>query len=321
MLLEGWGRHPIIESDIQHPPDTEAARALLLKGPALIAHGMGRSYGDSALAPRALKTDRLNLLLGFDPETGILRCQAGVSLDEILRDFVPRGWFLHVTPGTKYVSVGGAIASDVHGKSHHATGCFSEAVLDFDLLTGSGDVLRCSRETHPELFSATCGGMGLTGVILRAALRLKSVRSAYFDQVTYKAAGLDEILDLFKATGQATYSVAWIDCRSRGAGLGRSILTVGEHSEQGPLRPHGRPLLDVPLVPPLSPVQPFTMELATQALYHKVLRKESRTRIHYEPFLYPLDKIGHWNRMYGKGGFTQYQFVLPTEAGARGRAR
>jgi decaprenylphospho-beta-D-ribofuranose 2-oxidase len=318
MLLEGWGRHPIVDADVSHPQDADATRGQVRSGPPLIAHGMGRSYGDSALGPRVLQSDRLNLLLGFDPATGVLQCQAGVSLDELLRVFVPRGWFPWVTPGTKYVSVGGAIAADVHGKNHHSAGCFSESVESLDLMLADGAVVTCSRGEHAELFRATCGGMGLTGIILRATLRLKPIRSARIVQTTYKARDLDELLERFEATRSLPYSVAWIDCLSRGRALGRSVLDVGDFAPEGPLEAHAEPGLSVPLVPPVSPVNPLTNKAFNAFLYHHVLRRERRSLVHYESFFYPLDKILHWNRLYGKSGFTQHQCVIPAAAGPKG---
>jgi len=316
--LQGWGRYPIIRSDVAHPAMTSAAQDWVARQPSGIAHGLGRSYGDSALAAQVLKTDRLNLLLAFDPATGMLTAQAGVTLDEILTGFVPRGWFLRVTPGTRFVTLGGAVASDVHGKSHHATGCFSECVDSFRLLLASGQVWNCSRSENPELFRATCGGMGLTGVILDVSLRLMPITSAYFDQVTYKCPGLDAVLDRLAETAQVTYSVAWIDCVATGASLGRSVLTVGEHATEGPLTPHGAPKLTVPFDPPFNAVNPFTIKAFNALVYSKEFKAVKRSRIHYAPFFYPLDVATHWNRLYGKPGFTQYQFVLPMAAGRQG---
>jgi FAD/FMN-containing dehydrogenase len=318
MLLEGWGRHPIIDAEIGHPQDGESAARMVRSGPPLIAHGLGRSYGDSALAARALQSDRLNLMLGFDPSTGVLSCQAGVTLDEILRLFVPKGWFPAVTPGTKYVTVAGAIASDVHGKNHHSGGCFSECVDSLDLLQADGSVVAASRSHNADLFRATCGGMGLSGVILQATLRLKPIRSALIRRTTYRTRDLDELLGRFEATRSLPYSVAWIDCLSQGKALGRSVLDVGDFADEGPLQAHAEPKLGVPLVPPISPVNPLTMKAFSAALYHKVLRKERRSLVHYETFFYPLDQVLHWNRMYGKSGFTQYQFVIPKAAGPKG---
>ncbi|HTB21420.1 MAG TPA: FAD-binding oxidoreductase [bacterium] len=318
MLIEGWGRHPIVDAELSRPQDSEGVRARLRAGGSLIAQGMGRSYGDSALAPRVLQSGRLDLLLGFDPGTGVLDCQAGVSLDEILNVFVPRGWFPAVTPGTKYVSVGGAIAADVHGKNHHSAGCFSESVESLDLMGADGAVQRCSRAENPELFHASCGGMGLTGVILRARLRLRPVSSALISQTTYKAGGLDELLERFEDTRSLPFSVAWIDCLSRGKALGRSVLDVGDFAPVGPLAPHPRPRFSVPVVPPWSPVTPLTNRILNAFLYHHVLRRERSSRVHYESFFYPLDKIAHWNRLYGKTGFAQHQFVIPAAAGPKG---
>jgi FAD/FMN-containing dehydrogenase len=318
MLLESWGRHPIIDAEQFLPGENAGVRAALDRAPSLIPFGQGRSYGDSALAARVLRSGRLDRLLAFDPGSGVLDCQAGVTLDAILRVFVPKGWFLPVTPGTKYISVGGAIASDVHGKSHHVNGCFSETVLDFDLMLADGSLRRCSREENADLFRATCGGMGLTGIVLRARLRLLAIRSSVIEQETHKARDLEELLDRFEETRSSTYAVAWIDCMSRGAALGRSVLTVGDFSAEGGLTVHREPRIGVPLVPPVSPVTPVTMRAFSAFLYHKVLRRRSRQRVHYEQFFYPLDGVLNWNRMYGPSGFTQYQFVLPRAAGPKG---
>lgn len=320
MQLSSWGRFPFVEAQVSHPDATPAIQAAVAAG-SLIPYGMGRSYGDSALAPRVLMTDRLDLLLGFDEATGVLRAQAGVSLDAILKLFVPRGWFLAVTPGTKFISVGGAIASDVHGKGHHVDGCFSECVLDFRLLLADGSLVTCSREQNAALFRATCGGMGLTGVIVDARFRLQRIRSALFDQVTYKCPDLAAVMERLEQTRQVRYAVAWIDCLARGKAMGRSILTVGDHAPEGPLAPHGDPKLAVPFVAPNWMVSPRTIKAFNALFYAKTLRAESRARVHYDPFFYPLDVARDWNRLYGRAGFTQYQLVLPKAAGYAGMRR
>ena len=316
--IQGWGRHPRIDAEVSHPTTSRSARAALASKPSLIARGLGRSYGDSSLAPQAVQTDRLNLFLDFDPDAGVLTAQAGVSLDEILRVFVPRGWFLPVTPGTRFVTLGGAVASDVHGKSHHATGCFSDWVASFVLLLADGQAWTCSRDENPELFRATCGGMGLTGVILAVTLRLKPIQSAYFDQVTYKCPSLEAVLERFDETAKSSYSVAWIDCLSTGKSLGRSVLNVGEHAAEGGLAPHRAPMIPVPFVPPFPLVNPFTIKAFNALVYAKELRAVKRNRVHYTPFLYPLDVAKDWNRIYGQDGFTQYQLAIPTAAGPKG---
>jgi decaprenylphospho-beta-D-ribofuranose 2-oxidase len=319
--IQGWGRHPRIDADVSHPATPSAARAALAACPSLIARGLGRSYGDSSLAPCALQSDRLNLFLEFDQASGVLTAQAGVSLDQILTQFVPRGWFLPVTPGTRFVSLGGAVASDVHGKSHHATGCFSDWVISFVLLLANGQAWNCSREENPELFRATCGGMGLTGVILAVTLKLKPIQSAYFDQATYKCPSLDAVLERFDETAHSTYSVAWIDCVATGKSLGRSVLTVGEHATEGGLAPHRAPKIPVPFVPAFPLVNPLTIKAFNALVYAKELRAVKRDRVHYTPFLYPLDVATDWNRIYGQAGFTQYQLAIPTAAGPQGLRR
>lgn len=235
MRLNGWGRYPTIEASLAQPATLSAARDNLTGLASLIPRGMGRSYGDSALAEQIVGTRQLHHLRSFNENSGQLDCDAGISLGELLDVFVPRGWFIPVTPGTKLVSIGGAIASDVHGKNHHLHGCFSECLDSIELLLADGSPIRCSRSEHSELFHATCGGMGLTGLIVGARLRLRRIESAHIEQTTYKAANLEEVVALFDAHSAATYSVAWIDCLARGNALGRSLLMLGEHARDGEL--------------------------------------------------------------------------------------
>lgn len=319
MQLTSWGNYPVIEAQV-YTPHTPARlqsrfREATFTG---IPRGNGRSYGDSALAPEVVSTRYLDQLLEFDEATGRLRCGAGVLLSEILEVFVPRGWFLPSTPGTKLITVGGAIASDVHGKSHHLEGCFSQHVERFCLMLGNGEVVDCSREQHPDLFHATCGGMGLTGAILDATIRLRPIRSAYVRETTLKASNLAEALGLFAEQAGTTYSVAWIDCLATGGSLGRSLLMVGDFIDDGRLEvPHGRPL-SVPVNLPGFMLNRYTVSAFNGLYYHRVLKTRRERIVHFEPFFYPLDGIHHWNRIYGRGGFTQYQFVLPKAAGQAG---
>jgi FAD/FMN-containing dehydrogenase len=321
MEATGWGRYPVIESQLLSPA-TEAAVTQLLAAsePPFcgITRGLGRSYGDSSLAKQQISTRQLDHFLAFDSDTGLLRCAAGVSLGDILRYFVPKGWFLPVTPGTKFITVGGAIASDVHGKNHHCEGSFSDHVRSLRLALPCGDVVSCSPEQKPELFRATCGGMGLTGVILDAIFRLKPITSAQIEQTTIKAGNLAEVIDLFAEYDGTTYSVAWIDCLARGNKLGRSLLTVGEHASEGELLPGKAAALTVPVDMPSMLLNRFSIQAFNTLYYNRVRAKKSNHSIHYEPFFYPLDGIHQWNRMYGKKGFTQYQFVLPKSAGLEG---
>lgn len=319
MLIHGWGRYPIVDADVRAPSTPAGVSAALSAAPAAaIARGMGRSYGDSALCSRVLSTARLDLLLGFDETEGTVRCGAGVTLAELLDIFVPRGWFLPVTPGTKFVSIGGAIASDVHGKNHHLEGCFSEYVNSLDLLLGTGEIVTCSRTHRADLFRATCGGMGLTGIVLEATLRLKPIRSTLIEQTTHKAANLAEAFSLFDRCHAAHYSVAWIDCLATGASMGRSLLMLGEHADSGGLRPQRKPSRAIPVDMPAQLLNRFSVTAFNTLYYHRIRSRQSHRRVHYEPFFYPLDGIAHWNRLYGKPGFTQYQCALPKAAGLEG---
>jgi FAD/FMN-containing dehydrogenase len=238
--------------------------------------------------------------------------------------FVPRGWFLPVTPGTKFVTVGGAVASDVHGKNHHLAGSFSSHVRRLKIMLASGEVVQCGPDERPELFAATCGGMGLTGVILEAAFALKRIASAYISQETVRASCLDDAMDLFEEYADRTYSVAWIDCLSRGRGLGRSVLMAGEHAsveESGsgePLRLRRRRRLSVPVDMPGFVLGRASVKAFNALYYAKAPRKRTRNVVELDSFFYPLDAIHDWNRIYGRKGFTQYQFVIPKEAGREG---
>lgn len=320
MRVCGWGRYPVVDAEVRVPATRSALSSALssFSEQSCIVRGMGRSYGDSALASRIIGTARLNFLLDFDEQKGILRCAAGITLAELLDVFVPRGWFLPVTPGTKFVSVGGAIASDVHGKNHHVDGCFSDYVDHFDLLLASGEIVNCSRTQNADLFHASCGGMGLTGVILEATLRLKPIRSSSIEQTTLKAHNLEEALSLFDMHHGATYSVAWIDCLTRGKNMGRSLVMLGEHSDMKGLAAQSKRPVAVPVDMPVQLLNRFSIKAFNALYYQRIRSPRSMQRIHYEPFFYPLDRIHHWNRLYGKRGFVQYQFVLPKESGLVG---
>jgi FAD/FMN-containing dehydrogenase len=284
---------------------------------------MGRCYGDAALASSVFSTLHLNHLLSFDRENGILDAESGITLDDILALIVPEGWFLPVTPGTKFITVGGAVASDIHGKNHHSEGSFRNYVLDIDVADYSGNIHTCSPTINAELFQATTGGMGLTGIITRVRFRLKKIETAYIKQKVIKAKNLDQVIELFEKYKDYTYSVAWIDCLKSGSGMGRSILMLGEHAKPAelPVSLRDKPLqlkkqksLNLPFYLPPALLNRYTVSIFNFLYYHKMQKKEINNIISYEPFFYPLDKIKNWNRGYGKRGFVQYQFVLPLES-------
>lgn len=316
MIISGWGNNPKIDADYL-PVSSPAPRiSAAQSGQSQIARGLGRSYGDSSLADLVWPMRRCDHLLEFDPEHGLLRCEAGVSLDEILQLIVPHGWFLPVTPGTKFVTLGGAIASDVHGKNHHIDGCFSDWVEQFSLLAGDNQVYACSKTNNTSLFLATCGGMGLTGIILQATIKLKKVESTAVNQTTYKANDLTHAFELFEQHTNAEYSVAWIDSASKGRKLGRSLIMTAEHHSKDSStarQAHTEPALTMPCYAPNFLLNKYTVAAFNQLYYHRIRKPEQRGTLHYAPYFYPLDGINHWNRLYGKKGFMQYQFVIPDD--------
>jgi len=326
--MADWGNYPVIEADVFGFETCEELQTRLSKLDRVIAYGNGRSYGDASLQDKILLTRRYNKFLLFDENTGELYCQAGVLLSEILDVFVPKGWFLPVTPGTKLITVGGAIAADVHGKNHHVEGSFGKHVVFMEVMRNDGSIVTCSPEENADFFNLTVGGMGLTGVILSAAFRLRRIETAYIREETVRAANLEEIMDCFEASGDWTYSVAWIDCLAKGDSMGRSIMMRGDHARAGelvkpdcraaPLRLKPGLKLNVPVIFPNFVLNRLTMS-AFNFVYYNLCRPGTHTRIcDYNSFFYPLDAINHWNRIYGKRGFTQYQFVIPKAAGREG---
>lgn len=318
MDLSGWGRYPRVQADVQFPQILSDFNAAVKLAHPLIARGLGRSYGDSSLADHVLETRFYSRFQAFDEASGLLTCDAGVSLAEILEVFVPKGWFLPVTPGTRFVTVGGAIASDVHGKNHHVDGTFGQHVTEMRMILGNGEEIVASPIQNADLFYATCGGMGLTGIITSATIRLKPIKSSQISETTIKAPDLEAVLNAFEENQGVTYSVAWIDCLAKGKSLGRSLLMLGEHAEHGDLVVPEAKALSVPFDMPAPLLNHATIQAFNTLYYNRVSQKQHIRTVHYGPFFYPLDKLAHWNRLYGKPGFLQYQFVLPKEAGFSG---
>jgi FAD/FMN-containing dehydrogenase len=321
--IANWGNYPAMESDERSFSFIDELQQYVQTTEGFIPRGNGRCYGDASLAGKTVSTLKFDKILSFDTVNGIFECQSGVTLDQVLEVIVPKGWFLPVTPGTKFITVGGAVASDVHGKNHHVDGCFSHHVIDMDLMLANGEILTCSPGQHPDLFEATCGGMGLTGVITRVKFDLKKIETAYIKQKQVKAANLEEIIHLFEIYKEYTYSVAWIDCLKKGQHFGRSILILGEHAKADELsekqKQHSLSLpvkkqITFPFNLPSWVLNAFTVKAFNFLYYGKNLKKEINNVVPYEPFFYPLDAILHWNRGYGKSGFVQYQFVLPMNA-------
>lgn len=319
--LKGWGANLRADCELVEPEVPAEVLGRLQRRRRLIARGLGRSYGDPALNTGGLVVGmrRLDRYLGFDAANGALTCEAGVSLAQIISDFAPRGFFPMITPGTKYVTVGGCIANDVHGKAHHVQGSFSSCVDTMRVLLASGDVVTCSRTELPDLFWASFGGMGLLGIILSATIRLRPIETTYFRQQAVKAVDLAGMLDALEHWDREfPYSVANLDSCATGAKLGRGVLSVGDHATlaelppelaRAPLLVKGKAKIGVPFEMPELALNPLSIRILNAVIEYALTHKPAYS--HYDDFFYPLDVINDWNRAYGRRGFTQYQFVVP----------
>jgi FAD/FMN-containing dehydrogenase len=288
----------------------------------ILPFGLGRSYGDSCLNDGGLLLDTkaLDRLIAFDAGNGLLRCEAGVTLAAILALTVPKGWFLPVVPGTRWVSVGGAIANDIHGKNHHRAGTFGAHVVRLELLRSSGDRLVCSPEENAELFHATVGGLGLTGLILWAEIRLNRIPGAGIALERIRFGSLDEFFTLTESDQQYEYTVAWVDCLARGRRLGRGIFMRGDHAgwPGAPPSPLVEARLRVPCDAPAGLINRATMRAFNELYYRRQVRGRTRSLVPYTPFFFPLDTVADWSRLYGAAGFLQYQCVVPEQPGSAG---
>jgi FAD/FMN-containing dehydrogenase len=317
---ESWGRYDEF-SKYRHQVQTITwpSDQLSLNGhnQPLLPYGLGRSYGDSCLNDGGilLDTSRLNRFIAFDRQHGVLRCEAGVTIEQIVDLITLQGWFLPVSPGTKHVTVGGAIANDIHGKNHAAAGTFGCHVRQFELLRSNGERLLCSPTENPDWFRATIGGLGLTGLILWAELELKAIPSPFFDVETIKFRNLEEFFDIAAQSDAAgyEYTVAWLDCLATGKSLGRGLFNRGNLAYP----PFDRTLhlpkkhrITVPFDAPNFTLNNFSARAFNLLIYNQQRQRIKRKLMYYEPFFYPLDAIAHWNRIYGKRGFFQYQFVV-----------
>ena len=320
--FESWGRYPLYNADLRHlhwQGDFPGAIQGVHHG--VLPVGMGRSYGDVCLLRDGTLLDAtsMNRLLAFDPETGLLTAEAGVTLAQILDFAVPRGYFLPVTPGTKYVTLGGAIANDIHGKNHHIAGTFGNHVTQFELVRSDGARLHCTPLENPDFYSATIGGMGLTGVITWAQVRLKPIVSRMVDYQGLQFHGIDEFLDLTERSQHIEYTVSWVDVTSQGKNFCRGIFMQGDHSQvPAPLKPSTAPKLVFPMELPGWALNSTTVGLFNTLFFNKQIKSRVTALQDYEPFFYPLDAVLKWNKMYGKRGLLQFQYVIPWEHARQG---
>ena len=322
--LSGWGNIPHSVNKVLYPRTIQEIKEALTADK-LLPRGLGRSYADQATNTNhvVLKLEKMNHFLSFDEEKGILECEAGSSLEDIIQYLAPRGWFPMITPGTKYVTIGGAIANDVHGKAHHVDGSFVNCVLDFTIALADGRILKASREENSDLFWANFGGLGLLGTILTARIQLRKIETTYFVQKAIAAKNLDEMLQAIDESDRHfTSSVAWLDSMAKGKKLGRGVLTMGNHAKlsdlpaklkANPLKIGKKPSITVPFYLPGFTLNMITVRILNMLLYQ--MQKRGNGIAHYDKFFYPLDMINAWNKGYGKRGFIQYQFVLPEKDG------
>ena len=312
-----WGRYP-------RPQNQNALTIRSLAEPltlpassqTVLPYGLGRSYGDSCLNDENLVIPMAGFdhFISFDPNTGVLRAEAGTSLATILEIFAPKGWFLPVSPGTKFVTLGGAVANDIHGKNHHVAGTFGRHVRRFELLRSTGERLICSPTENKELFCATIAGLGLTGLMTWIEIELIPIRSPYLDTRTTKFRNLDEFFDISKESDALfEYSVSWVDCTSEGDQLGRGLFMAGNFSDKNKPAKRANLSLPFPCEAPGWLLNSLFMKSFNTLYYNKQRSRVVDGLTHYEPFFYPLDAILNWNRMYGRRGFFQYQLVVPFE--------
>jgi len=322
--ISGWGRYPVQTCELERP---ERYADLRSHAHGVIARGQGRSYGDASLNEngRVLLTERVNRLLDFNEEQGILRAEAGATLAEILQVIVPRGWFLPVTPGTKFVSLGGCVAADVHGKNHHQDGSFGEHIVSIQLVQADGNLLTCSKDENPEIFWATVGGMGLTGMVGEVTLKLIPIATPYIKVRHHSAENLEQLFrSLQNPECDDRYTVAWIDSMATGRQLGRGVAMCGHHASSAelPVDFNHASLVKagraIPFDFPGWVLNPLSIAAFNALYYAREGAKQQPFISAYDDFFYPLDAIGNWNRLYGKRGFVQYQCVIPEATAPEG---
>ena len=323
--LHGWGRYPRVKSLSQRPTSLEALQSSLNELVHERSHGLvfahGRSYGDSCLPAqggRAIHTRGLNRILDFNPNTGWVHCETGVSIYELIQKFLPQGFFPPVVPGTQFVTLGGALCNDIHGKNHHHDGTFADHIRKVELLTAQGEVVFCDAENNSELFWSTVGGLGLTGLILSMELKLTPVGGPGIKMESIKVKNLDHFFELSSESSHFTHTVSWIDCLAKGSSMGRGIFMRGRHCDEIPQpRTLGRiaqaisPILNVPFSMPNLMLNPLSIKAFNALYYGKHPQTNLQQTVTYEPFFFPLDFVKNWNRIYGRRGFLQYQMVVP----------
>ena len=325
--ISGWGGYPIRKAKVIYPKDFDQIQNEIKKNN-LIARGNGRAYGDSSINEKnTISMKYFNHILSFDDNSGILVVESGILLDDIINSFLPKGWFPYVTPGSKFTTIGGLIAADVHGKNHHKEGSFRNFVEWFELIDSKGEIKKCSKKENSDLFEWTIGGMGLTGVIIRAAIKLRPIETSWIKQKTLVAKNIDQTFEFFEKNMNATYSVAWINSTKTGNDLGQSLIMLGEHATiedtkkkniTDPLRIISKRVKNIPFYFPNWFLNKSFVKLFN-FIYYLIGKNRSKEKlINWDDYFYPLDSILEWNKIYGKKGFVQYQCVIPLDKSKEG---
>lgn len=315
-----WGRYPYHPQSFSRPgwrSDVQSCVSLAARDHGdTLAYGNGRSYGDSCLArsDHVIAMRALKRFISVNWDTGEVVAEAGVTLAEVLQLAVPNGWFLAVTPGTKFVTLGGAVANDVHGKNHHVRGTFGCHIKAIGLYRSDTGYVTCSPELTPDLFSATVGGLGLTGVMTWVTLQLMPIQTSQIRWVSKRFSNLGEFFHLSNTYDRNhEYAVAWIDCLAKGSTIGRGVYLAGDHAKTGGLTAHSDKSIRFPFTPPISAVNSLSIRAFNFSYYHRQPKRFITSRTEYDPFFYPLDGVAEWNRIYGPKGFQQFQCVIPEE--------
>jgi len=325
--ISGWGGYPIQEAKVVYPKNIKQILEEMKKSD-LIARGNGRAYGDSSINKKnTINMKYFNHIISFDESSGILEVEAGILLEDIVNTFLPKGWFPYVTPGSKFVTIGGLIAADVHGKNHHKDGSFGNFVEWFELINSKGEIIKCSRNENKDMFEWTIGGMGLTGIIIRAAIKLRPIETCWIKQKTLIANNIDQTLEIFEKNMEATYSVAWINSTNSQNNIGQSLIMLGEHAKindlnqkniSNPLKLKSKKNRNIPFYFPNWFLNKKLIKLFN-FLYYFIGKNSSKEKIVYwDNYFYPLDSIMGWNKIYGREGFVQYQCVIPLEKSKEG---
>jgi len=326
LKLSGWGKFPILDTQLFAPKNIDELITEVKKGQ-LIARGNGRSYGDSSIGKKiTISMKNFDKIISFDEINGVLTAESGLVLKDLINFILPKGWFLFVTPGSKFVTLGGMLAADVHGKNHHIEGNFSKYVEWIDILNSEGEIHRCSKTKNSELFDWTMGSMGLTGIIVKAAIKLRKVETAWINLKTISTKNLDETMDVFEQNEKTTYSVAWIDCLQKND-FGRSIIMLGEHaklqdlSKKQKLVPFSTPKkisISIPFNLPSWFLNSWTVNLFNSLYFWKNKKNSKKKIVDWDSYFYPLDKVYGWNKVYGRRGFSQFQCVIPLKNSKEG---